>query len=119
MNVVDSPNLKLELCLGTVSEMDGENSVMDAVNRFAPKNKIAYIHLRDVEGKFPLFKECFLGEGNYKPHEVIKALHRHGYTGSILDDHTPTLTGDSSYGHRGRAHAIGYIQALIEVVTNN
>ena len=64
-----------------VSEMDGANSVMDAVNRFAPKNKIAYIHLRDVEGKFPLFKECFLGEGNYKPHEVIKTLHKHGYTG--------------------------------------
>ena len=119
MNIVDSPNLKLELCLGTVSEMDGENSVMDAVNRFAPRDKIAYIHLRDVEGKFPVFQECFLGEGNYKPHEVIKALHKHGYTGSILDDHTPTLTGDSAYGHRGRAHAIGYIQALIEVVTNN
>ena len=119
VNIVDSPNLKLELCLGTVSEMDGENSVMDAVNRFAPKDKIAYIHLRDVEGKFPIFKECFLGEGNYKPYEVIKALHRHGYTGSILDYHTPTLSGDSAYGHRGRAHAIGYIQALIGVVSNN
>lgn len=117
MNIVDSPNLKLELCLGTVSEMDGANSVMDAVNRFAPRNKIAYIHLRDVQGTFPKFQECFLGEGNYSAYEVIKALHKHGFTGSILDDHTPSLTGDSAYGHRGRAHAIGYIQALIEVVT--
>ena len=117
VHIVDSPNLKLELCLGTVSEMDGADSVMEAVNRFAPENKIAYIHLRDVQGKFPIFQECFLGEGNYSPHEVIKALHKHGFTGSILDDHTPSLTGDSAYGHRGRAHAIGYIQALIEVVT--
>jgi mannonate dehydratase len=49
----------------------------------------------------------------------VKALHKHGFTGAILDDHTPGLTGDDPYGYRGRAHAIGYIQALIEVVTNN
>jgi mannonate dehydratase len=119
VTIVDSPNLKLELCLGSVSEMDGANSVMDAVNRFASADKIAYVHLRDVSGTFPFFQECFLGEGNYSPFEVIKALHKHGFTGSILDDHTPSLTGDSAYGHRGRAHAIGYIQALIEVVTSN
>ena len=116
VHTVDSPNLKLELCLGSVSEMDGANSVMDAVNRFAPKNKIAYIHLRDVQGVFPVFQESFLGEGNYSPFEVVKALHKQGYTGAILDDHTPSLTGDSAYGHRGRAHAIGYIQGLIEAV---
>ncbi len=119
VHIVDSPNLKLELCLGTVSEMDGATSVMDAVNRFAPEDKIAYIHLRDVQGKFPIFQECFLGEGNYSPYEVIKRLHELGFTGAILDDHTPTLTGDSAYGHRGRAHAIGYIQALIEAVSSN
>ncbi len=119
VNLVDSPNLKLELCLGTISEMDGAISVMDAVNRFAPIDKIAYIHLRDVQGTFPYFQESFLGEGNYSPFEVIKALHAHGYTGAILDDHTPSLTGDSAYGHRGRAHAIGYIQALIEAVTRS
>jgi mannonate dehydratase len=119
VHIVDSPNLKLELCLGTVSEMGGEKTVMDAVNRFAPIDKIAYIHLRDVQGTFPVFAECFLGEGNYKPYEVVKALHKHGFTGAILDDHTPGLTGDDPYGYRGRAHAIGYIQALIEVVTNN
>ena len=119
VHVVDSPNLKLELCLGSVSEMDGATSVMDAVNRFAPIDKIAYIHLRDVQGMFPVFQECFLGEGNYSPYEVIKTLHSLGFKGSILDDHTPSLTGDSAYGHRGRAHAIGYIQALIEAVSSN
>ncbi len=65
----------------------------------------------------PFFKESFLGEGNYKPAEVIKALKKHNFTGFILDDHTPGLTGDDPYGYRGRAHAIGYIQALIEAVS--
>ena len=117
VHIVDSKHLKLELCLGTVSEMGGAGTVMDAVNRFAPINKIAYIHLRDVQGTMPFFKECFLGEGNYKPAEVIKALKKHNFTGFLLDDHTPALTGDDPYGYRGRAHAIGYMQALIEAVS--
>ena len=34
----------------------------------------------------------------------------------MITDHVPKVTGDSPWGHRGRAHAIGYIQALIQVV---
>ena len=47
---------------------------------------------------------------------VIRELHRWGYDGFILDDHTPAMVGDSSYGHRGRAFALGYIQGLIEML---
>ena len=39
-----------------------------------------------------------------------------GFDGFILDDHTPALVGDSPYGHRGRAFALGYIQGLIEMM---
>lgn len=66
-----------------------------------------------MQGTFPMFQEYFLGEGKYSAYEVIKELHKQGFTGSILDDHTPSLIGDTAYGHRGRAHAIGYIQAFI------
>ena len=37
-------------------------------------------------------------------------------SGFILDDHVPRMTGDTAYGHRSRAQAIGYLQALIAVV---
>jgi D-mannonate dehydratase len=33
-----------------------------------------------------------------------------------MDDHTPALVGDSSYGHRGRALALGYIQGLVDMM---
>ncbi len=110
------PGFGIELCLGTVSEMGGEEAVLDAIRFLAPRNKIAYVHLRDVKGTVPEFVECFLGEGNYRPARVIRELSRHGFDGFILDDHTPALVGDSPYGHRGRAFALGYIQGLIEMM---
>jgi mannonate dehydratase len=110
------PGFAIELCLGTVSEMGGEQAVLDAVRYLGPRDKIAYVHLRDVRGTVPSFVECFLGEGNYNPARVIRELHRVGYDGFILDDHTPAMVGDSAYGHRGRAFALGYIQGLIEMM---
>jgi len=106
----------IELCLGTVSEMGGQEAVLDAIGCLAPRGKIAYVHLRDVRGTVPSFTECFLGEGNYHPPTVLRALRRGGFDGFILDDHTPALVGDSPYGHRGRAFALGYIQGLIEMM---
>jgi mannonate dehydratase len=116
--VVDSPALGVELCLGTVSEMGGEAAVLDAIARLGARGKICYVHLRDVVGTMPSFTECFLGEGNYSPLRVIEALHEVGFDGFILDDHTPGLVNDDGYGYRGRAHAIGYIQALVHAVTD-
>jgi mannonate dehydratase len=110
------PGFAFDLCLGTVSEMGGEAAVLEAVRYLAPRNKISYVHLRDVHGTVPSFVECFLGEGNYRPAVVIRALREGGFDGFILDDHTPELIGDSSYGHRGRSFALGYIQGLIEMM---
>ncbi len=115
VSIVDSEALGLDLCLGTVSEMGGRDAVLDAISRFGPRGKICYVHLRGVRGQVPVFQECFLGEGNYSPREVVERLHQVGFDGFILDDHTPGLVNDDGYGYRGRAHAIGYLQALVEV----
>jgi mannonate dehydratase len=111
--LVPSPAWAVELCLGTVSEMGGEPAVLAAIERFGPRGQIAYVHLRDVRGTVPSFAESFLGEGNYDPLRVIRALRRVGFAEFIIDDHTPRLVGDTAWGHRGRAHAIGYLQALL------
>ena len=111
--VVPSPAWAVQLCLGTVSEMGGEAAVLEAVEHFGPRGQIAYVHLRDVTGTVPSFQETFLGEGNFDPVRVIRTLARVGFTGFLLDDHTPALVGDSAYGHRGRAHAIGYLQGIL------
>jgi mannonate dehydratase len=116
VEVANSPAFGMELCLGTISEMGGEVAVLEAIEAFGPAGKIVYVHFRDVLGTVPRFREAFLGEGNYDPLVVMRALQRTGFTGFILDDHVPRLVGDTDYAHRGRAHAIGYLQALLAAV---
>lgn len=116
IDAVPSDRASIDLCLGTVSEMGGEPTVLEAIRTFGRRGKIAYVHFRDVKGSVPVFEECFLGEGNFRPLRVMQALRDNGFTGFILDDHAPGLVDDSDYGHRGRAHAIGYLQGLLEAV---
>jgi mannonate dehydratase len=113
MEIADSDAWGLDLCLGCWSEMGGERAVMEAIDFFGPRGKILYVHFRDVKGTVPNFAECFIGEGNFNAARVMRALQRAGFTGFLLDDHVPFMIGDTDYGHRGRAHAIGYMQGLL------
>jgi mannonate dehydratase len=117
-----SPAWGLDLCLGTVSEMAGQQSVDRVIDTFGPAAKIFYIHFRDVQGTVPKFTEAFLGEGNYDPPAVLRRLRRVGFDGFIIDDHVPAMIGDedtwadtasAAYASRGRAHAIGYLQGVL------
>jgi mannonate dehydratase len=119
MAIAPGPFSGLDLCLGTVSEMGGEPAVLEAIETFGPAGQIVYVHLRDVKGTVPHFEECFIGEGNYDPLRVIRALDRVGFDGFILDDHVPRMVDDTDYMHRGRAHAIGYIQGLLAAVARD
>ena len=47
--------------------------------------------------------------------EVMAQLIGTGFDGFLLDDHVPHMDGDSDWNHRGRAHAIGYMQGLIRM----
>lgn len=106
----------LDLCLGCCSEMEGgKANVNEMIEYFAPKGRISYIHFRDVKGSVPNFVECFIGDGNFDPAEVIVLLAKNGFDGFLLDDHVPKMDGDSDWNHRGRSHAIGYMQGLIRM----
>jgi mannonate dehydratase len=106
----------LDLCLGCCSEMPGGKlAVNEMIETFAPLGAIAYVHFRDVKGTVPHFVECFIGDGNYDPAEAIVALAKNGFDGFLLDDHVPKMDGDSDWNHRGRAHAIGYMQGLVRM----
>lgn len=114
MELADSDHWGLNLCLGCCSEMvRGASNVMEMIDYFGPLGKIFYVHFRDVQGTVPSFRECFLGEGNYDPAEVVIRLKRAGFTGFLLDDHVPLVAGDTPWGHRARGHAIGYMQGLL------
>lgn len=107
----------LDLCLGCCSEMPGgAANVVEMIEHFGPRGKILYVHFRDVQGSVPAFQECFLGEGNWNPAEIMLLLKRNGFDGFLLDDHVPHMDGDTAWGHRARAHAIGYMQGLLNML---
>ncbi len=111
-----NPAWGLDLCLGCCSEMTGGAArVREMIEFFGPKGRIFYVHFRDVQGTVPNFTECFIGEGNFDPAEAMALLRKNGFTGFMLDDHVPHMSGDTDWNHRGRAHAIGYMQGLLRM----
>jgi len=118
-----SPAWGLDLCLGTVSEMGGEEAVDAVIDTLAADGRVCYVHFRDVKGTVPAFEECFLGEGNYRPARVVRRLAEAGFDGFLIDDHVPAMLFDvdtwvdvasAAYCSRGRAHAIGYLQGILD-----
>jgi mannonate dehydratase len=123
LDLAGSRALGLEFCLGTVSSMGP--GALETLASFAERGEIAYVHFRDVRGAVPAFEEVFLGEGNVDVVAAMRALAAAGFDGFVIDDHTPLLDGDpdidpdwvkSEYAYLGRAHAIGYLQALVASV---
>ena len=114
MELANSSAWGIILCLGTTSEMEGGvDAVNDMIDTFGPVGRIGYVHFRDVQGTVPRFRECFLGDGNYDPVDIMRRLRRVGYQGFVMEDHVPFLAGDSPWQARSRSHEMGYLQALI------
>jgi mannonate dehydratase len=99
----------LELCVGTIAEMtDGD--VYDAVDRYSRQGKIAYIHLRNVVGKVPNYRETFIDEGDVDMIRILTILARNDFDGVVIPDHTPQMSCPAPC-HAGMAHTIGFILA--------
>lgn len=108
-----SPAWGLDLCVGTISERGGAAEVERAISTFGPRGAIRYVHFRDVLGTVPDFTEVWLGEGNFDPPTVIRQLIDVGFDGWLQDDHVPFMDDDTRWGHRARAHEIGYIHGIL------
>ena len=112
LSIVDSPANALEFCVGTVQEMPRGN-LYDAVRRFARSGRIAYVHLRNVRGKVPNYRESFIDDGDIDMARVVRILHEEGFDGVLVPDHAPEMTCPSPW-HAGFAYALGYMRALVQ-----
>ena len=102
----------INFCMGTFSQLGGEDKVKEMIEKFVARNKVYMVHFRDVQGTIDNFKECFLGDGRYNPAKIMYLLHKHGYKGLILDDHVPFINNDTRWCHTARANAFGYLNGL-------
>jgi mannonate dehydratase len=115
IDLAPSPSNALELCVGTLAEMT-EGNIYDAVDQYSKQGKIAYIHLRNVTGKVPHYRETFIDEGDVDMIRVLSILHRNHFEGVLIPDHTPQMTCPAPW-HAGMAHTLGFMlaaKALIE-----
>jgi mannonate dehydratase len=110
---VPSPKNNLELCVGTLAEMT-EGDVYNAVDVYSRQGKIAYIHLRNVTGKVPHYRETFIDEGDVDMIRILDILERNGFDGVLVPDHTPSMSCPAPW-HAGMAHTLGFIAAALAV----
>src|SRR3981189_1307612 len=107
----------IEFCQGTMAEMKDDVDIYDKIRYFGSRHKILYVHFRNVDGTVPRFREEFINTGYVDMFKAMEIYYEVGFDGFFIDDHVPQTFQDTAWGHRGRAFANGYIQALIEAVT--
>ncbi|MFN8441426.1 MAG: mannonate dehydratase [Caldilineaceae bacterium] len=105
-----SPVNTLEFCVGTISEMQGAD-VYQTVDRYSKTGRLAYVHFRNVKGKVPNYHEMFVDDGETDMIEVMRILHKNGYDGVLIPDHTPLLECGAPW-HAGMAYALGWMKAV-------
>lgn len=114
LDIDDSPMNTLEFCLGTLSEMS-EGDIYEVVDKYSRLGRIAYIHFRNVRGKVPHYDEVFIDEGDMDMIRILRILHRNGYDGVLIPDHTPAMSCPAPW-HAGMAYALGYMRAAVRVI---
>lgn len=111
--IAPSPNMLF--CQGCMTELLGPEKVYDAIAEMASKNKIQWVHFRNVRGQIPRFVEVFMDEGEVDMKKAMEIYRDNGFNGPFMMDHTPTFAHNHS-ALAGKAFAIGYIRALIQDV---
>jgi mannonate dehydratase len=109
-----SPSNTLEFCVGTLAEMT-EGDVYEEVDRYSLQGRLGYVHLRNIKGKVPTYKETFIDDGDVDMIRVLGILKKNGFDGVLIPDHTPQMASAAPW-HSGMAYAMGYIKASMRAL---
>lgn len=116
IDAAPSKNNALEFCVGTSAEMI-EGDIYEVVDRYSKQGRISYIHLRNVIGKVPHYREAFIDDGDVDMARVLAILKRNGFEGVIIPDHTPTMTCAAPW-HSGMAHTLGFVAGVLAALNS-
>ena len=104
----------LELCVGTLAEM-AEGDIYEALDSYSRQGKVAYVHLRNVRGKAPHYRETFIDEGDVDMTRILAILDRNGFDGVVIPDHAPQMSCSAPW-HAGMAHTLGYMAGVLAML---
>ena len=111
IELVPSDNIGLLFCQGCFSEM-GAN-VPEEIRYFGNRKKIFWVHFRNVRGTAERFSEAFPDTGQLNMLTAMRVYREAGYEGYFAPDHKLGIVGDSEWGHRYWAYALGYMRGLL------
>jgi mannonate dehydratase len=109
-----SPRNAMEFCCGTIAEMT-EGDLYKTIDKHSRDHRIAYVHLRNIRGKVPNYRETFIDDGDIDVLCVLRILKRNNFEGVIIPDHAPQMSCKAPW-HAGIAFALGYLKGMIAVV---
>jgi mannonate dehydratase len=114
----------LRLCVknNLVNSVSPVNTLADAARHFG--KRIAFIHVRDVEGTRQDFTELFHDQGDTDQFALMRTYRELGLDVPVRGDHVPemaydrVLTPDGTPGYftLGRLFANGYLKALLKSI---
>ncbi|MCZ6675481.1 MAG: mannonate dehydratase [Verrucomicrobia bacterium] len=114
-DTIPSDNHGMLFCQGCMTELLGPERIYDAIAEMASKNKVVWVHFRNVRGQLPRFTEVFHDEGEVDMRRAMEVYRDNGFNGPYGMDHTPRFPQEQA-GWAGKAYANGYIRALIQTV---
>jgi mannonate dehydratase len=68
-----------------------------------------------VRGKVPHYWETFIDDGQVNMIRMLSILHKNGFDGVVIPDHTPQMTCSAPW-HAGMAHTLGFVAAVLKVL---
>lgn len=91
IQIADSPNFGICLCVGTWAEGGPATGAtpVEMIREFGPQGRIFKVHFRNVDRPLPKFRETLVEDGYVDMYAVIKALRETGFNGTIIPDHSP------------------------------
>lgn len=120
MAVCPSDNLGITFCQANFVLMGEE------LEKLIPawREKIFFVHFRNVTGTKEDFRETFHDEGMIDMAHALRLYHENGIDVPIRVDHVPSYPMEGSapasgYGAIGRLFAIGYLKGLLEVIEHD
>lgn len=108
-----SPANAITFCIGCFAEMGAD--IPSLIARY--RDRIPYVHVRDIRGTVDDFVETFPDDGQNDLVAIFRKLHEVGFDGYVRSDHAPQLATDDSdapegYNMQGHIFALGYLRGL-------
>ena len=120
MDMVPSPFNGVTFCQANFLLM--KEDIYSLAREWCLKNKVFFVHYRDVSGDKTHFRETFHDNGPTDMVKMLEIYSKSGFVGPIRPDHAPALAGEaengkaSGYTIGGKVFAFGYMKGIMNAL---